>query len=118
MSTSFFTGVPAPAGALLVFLPMYVSFAFANAPVLPDVVISAYMVAIGLLMISRIPIWSFKKTRIARDKVKYFLVGFAFLGAMVLTYSWITLVAISLCYIGIVVWAILSPGTPGRNRGV
>ncbi|WP_071674813.1 CDP-diacylglycerol--serine O-phosphatidyltransferase [Nioella nitratireducens] len=107
---SFFTGVPAPAGAMLVLLPMFVSFAFANAPILPDSLLCLYIVGIGLLMISRIPIWSFKTTRISRDKVKFVLVGFAFFGAAVLTYAWITMVALCIGYIGIVIWALLSPG--------
>jgi len=40
-------------------------------------VIAVYMVLVGLLMISHIPTWSFKKTRISRRNVKFFLVGVA-----------------------------------------
>lgn len=108
---AFFTGIPAPAGAMLVFLPMFISFAFSDAPLLPDALICLYMVGIGLLMISRIPVWSFKTTRISRQNVKFVLVGFAFIGAAVLTFAWITLVALCLAYIGLVIWAMLSPGT-------
>lgn len=103
--SAYFEGVPAPAGALLVMLPMYLSFAFAAAPLLPGIVICIYMVFIGLLLISRIPTWSFKTTRISRENVKFFLVGVAVIGAAVLTFAWITLIALCLGYVAMVVWA-------------
>ncbi len=90
-SNEYFVGVPAPAGALLVMLPMYLSFAFEDARLLPGVIIGGYAVIIGLLMISHIPTWSFKTMRISRGNVKFFLVGFAFVAAAFWTYAWITL---------------------------
>lgn len=113
--SAYFTGVPSPAAALLVLLPMSVSFAFAGSPLLPDVVICAHMVLIGFLMISRVPTWSFKTTRLSRKNVKFFLVGFAFVGAAVLTYAWITLVVLCLGYVGMVVWCLLTKGRPKRG---
>jgi len=112
---AYFKGVPAPAGALLVLLPMVVSFAFSNAPLLPDAVICAWMIVTGLLMISNLPIWSFKTTRISRDKVKFVLVGFAFFIAAVLTFAWITMVVLSTAYIFVVIWAAFSPGPAVKN---
>ncbi len=113
----YFVGVPAPAGALLVMLPMFLSFAVSDASLLPDVVVCLYMVIIGLLMISRIPTWSFKATRVSRDNVKYFLVGFAFVGAAVLTFTWITLVVLCLGYIAMVVWALLAKRSSSKTKG-
>lgn len=104
-SSEFFTGIPAPAGALLAMLPMYTSFAFSDEPLFPGLVISLFMVAIGLLMISRIPVWSFKTLRISRENVRYVLVGFAFTAAVLLTFEWFTLVVICFVYTGLVVWA-------------
>lgn len=106
---AYFTGVPSPAGALLILLPMYVSFAFSDAPLLPDVVICVYMICIGLLLISPIQTWSFKTTRIPGDKITLFLVGFAFVGAAVLTYAWATLLIICAGYVFMVVWGLVSP---------
>lgn len=103
--SAFFQGVPAPAGALLVLLPMYLSFAFTDAPLLPEIVIGLYMVLIGLLLISPIPTWSFKSTKISRENVKFFLVGVAAIGAALLTFAWLTLIALCLGYVGMVVWA-------------
>jgi len=107
-SSEYFVGVPAPAGALLVMLPMYLSFAFNDARLLPGIVIGGYVVVIGLLMISHIPTWSFKTTRISRGNVKYFLVGFAFVAAAVWTYAWITLAVLCFAYAAMVVRAWLT----------
>lgn len=106
-SSPYFVGVPAPAGALLVMLPMFLSFAFADAPILPGIVVCFHMAAIGFLMISRIPTWSFKTTRISRRNVKFALVGVAIVGAAVLTNPWITLVAICVVYVGMVIWGLV-----------
>ncbi len=104
---AYFEGVPAPAGALLVMLPMYVSFAFTEAKLLPGVVICLYMILIGYLMISRIPTWSFKKTRIPRDNVRFVLIGVCCVAAAVLTFAWVTLIALCVGYIGVVVWGLI-----------
>ncbi|MFD1156864.1 CDP-diacylglycerol--serine O-phosphatidyltransferase [Roseovarius aestuarii] len=114
---SYFVGVPSPAGALLVMFPMYVSFAFKDSRLLPDAIICLHMIAVGFLMISHIPTWSFKTTRISRENVKYFLVGFAFVGAAVLTYAWTTLVAICLGYVGVVIWALIKNKKTIFKRG-
>lgn len=107
VDNAFSVGVPAPAGAMLVLLPMFLSFAFVGAPILNPVGISLYMVVVGLLLISRIPVWSFKTTTISRGNVKAFLVGFAFIGAAVLTFAWITLVLLCLGYILVVGWSLV-----------
>ena len=112
---AYFVGVPSPAGALLVLLPMSISFAFADKPLLPDIFICAYMVAIGLLMISSIPTWSLKTTRISRENVKYFLVGFTFIGAAIFTFAWITLVALCFVYIAMVIWCLFYVPRTGRT---
>ena len=105
--SAFFEGIPSPAGALLVLLPMYYSFAFPDAGKLPDFLISIYLVVIGLLLISRIPTWSFKATKISRGNVKFFLVGVALVAAGVLTYAWVTLMVLCLGYILAVLWGLV-----------
>lgn len=113
--SAYFEGVPAPAGALLVMLPMYVFFGFANAPMLPGYAVSAYMVFVGLLLISRVPTWSFKATRIAREHVKFILVGVAIGGAALLTFAWITLIVLCLGYVSMVIWAWLDRTPPAKQ---
>ncbi|KMK68651.1 CDP-diacylglycerol--serine O-phosphatidyltransferase [Puniceibacterium sp. IMCC21224] len=110
---AYFTGVPSPAGAMLVMLPMYLSFAFDDAQLLPDLVLCLYMAGIGLLLISRIPTWSFKTTKVSRENVKYFLVAFAFVAAALMNYAWLTLIALCLGYVATVVWALVTQPRKG-----
>lgn len=105
--STHFVGVPSPAGALLVMLPMSVSFAFAETPLLPGIFICANMIVVGLLMISRIPTWSFKTVRMSRENVKFYLVAFVVIGAALLTYAWFTLVVLCSGYIGMVIWSLV-----------
>lgn len=102
---NYFVGVPSPAGALLVMLPMFVSFIFGGSHFLWPEAMALYMVGIGGLMISRIPTYSFKMMAVSRENVKYLLVGFVFLVAALLTYLWTTLLILDLAYIGGVIWA-------------
>ncbi|MFK7761662.1 MAG: phosphatidylcholine/phosphatidylserine synthase [Roseobacter sp.] len=113
---AYFTGVPSTAGAPLVLLPMFVSFAFVDTPQMPDLFICIYMILVGLAMISRIPTLSLKSMRISPDNVKFFLVGFAIFGAAALTYAWITMVVLCFGYIGTIFWCLLVKPTPKMSK--
>jgi CDP-diacylglycerol--serine O-phosphatidyltransferase len=112
----YYIGVPSPAGAGLVMLPMFATFAFADQPVVPAGLVSFYMMGIGLLLISRIPTWSFKAMTISREHVKFLIVLAIFIVAAVLTYAWITLVALSLFYVCIVSWTLLAGKAPRLQK--
>lgn len=112
----YFVGVPAPAGAMLVLLPVYLAFASLGEMLMPDLVICAYMVLVGLLMISRIPTWSFKTVRVSRENVKFFLVGVAFIGAAMLTYAWVTMVVMCLAYGASIIWSLATWRRPRGTR--
>lgn len=110
--TRFFTGVPSPAGALLVMLPMFLSFSISSKPVLPSALVAAYMICVGFLLISRIPTPSIKSVKVSRENVKFFLVAFAFVGAALLTYPWVTLVVFCLAYAATVGWGLFAKQKP------
>lgn len=105
--SEFFVGVPAPAGAALVMLPMFASFSVGEEPLFPGLLIMLYMMGVGLLMISRIPTWSFKTARVSRENVKFFLVAFVAVVAALFTFAWTTLVILCLVYVGVVIWALI-----------
>ena len=98
---SYFVGVPAPAGAITVLLPIYMEFVgtphgFWTAPL-----VLVYTLAIGLLMVSRLPTWSGKLIgrRIPRDFVlPVFVVG-VLLVALLVTYPWETAAIATLAYL-------------------
>ncbi|MFT7596398.1 MAG: CDP-diacylglycerol--serine O-phosphatidyltransferase [Paracoccaceae bacterium] len=101
----FFVGVPAPAGALLILLPIFWAFLFPENLAIPTELICLWMIAVALLMISHIPTYSFKMMTISRINVKYFMLGFAFLVAALLNYLWATLVVLVLTYFCSVLWS-------------
>ena len=103
--SNFFVGVPSPAGAILAMLPMYVSFLFSDMPLTPPAFTAGYILAIGLLMISRIPTYSFKNLSIYRENAKFWVLGAALLLAALFTYLWATLVFITVSYVAGLFWA-------------
>ncbi|MDK3017745.1 CDP-diacylglycerol--serine O-phosphatidyltransferase [Pseudodonghicola flavimaris] len=107
-SGDFFEGVPSPAGALLVMLPLFLAFALPEMPRLPSALIALYMIGIGLLLISHIYTWSFKSVRISRENVTVFLVAFAAVAVALLVYFWIALMMLCLAYGAIVFWCALT----------
>ncbi|ADZ71152.1 CDP-alcohol phosphatidyltransferase family protein [Polymorphum gilvum] len=88
-AVNFFTGVPAPAGALTVLMPIYLEFV-GVLPHWPEFApgVALYTMFIGFLMISRLPTYSGKKigTRIRRDLVLPLFVLAVLLVALTVSY--------------------------------
>ncbi|MFN4192101.1 MAG: CDP-diacylglycerol--serine O-phosphatidyltransferase [Tabrizicola sp.] len=99
-----FIGVPSPAGAMLVLSPLYLSLATDRALQVPPVVVAAWMVAIGALMISRVRTPSLKRITISAEHARYALVGAVVVVAALLTYPWVTLLTLCLVYLVGVLW--------------
>lgn len=94
-----FIGVPSPAGAMLVLMPVYLVFATNESFVMPPVLIAVWMLAVGALMISRVRTPSLKRITIAADYARYVLVASVALVAALLTYPWVTLTVLSAGYL-------------------
>lgn len=109
--SDYFIGIPSPAAALLVMLPMLISFTFSDLPLVHPVIVAAYMILIGILMISQLRIYSFKGLRVSRSNAKYMLLGIVLLTAALLTYLWATMVVMCLAYLTSVIWAVLHHNT-------
>lgn len=101
----FFTGVPAPAGAFLALLPIFASFTWSQEPLLPEPLIAVYIVAVGLLMISRVPTWSLKSLTIYRENARLFVVGFVAVLAALLSFPWISLTVLDFAYFAGMLWS-------------
>ena len=108
LSERYFVGVPAPAGALLALLPMYLTFA-GIAPIDKYPAATAmYLGIIAFLMVSRIPTFSFKKVLIRRDLIVPVLLAVALLATTMFTYTWVTLIALVGTYLVLIPLAIRS----------
>jgi len=95
---SYFTGVPAPAGALLALIPLMVSFEEVAWP-RHALVVGATLVAVGGLMVSRLPTFSFKKGRVPRHLVLPSLLGAALVMGVIVSAPWIGLSLLGLVYL-------------------
>ncbi|WP_439374861.1 CDP-alcohol phosphatidyltransferase family protein [Bradyrhizobium sp. PMVTL-01] len=87
-AANFFTGVPAPAGAITVLLPIYV--AFLDLGRLPAAVTAAYTLLIAFLMVSRLPVFSgkTKRMRVSPELVLPAFVAVIVFVAILIAYPW------------------------------
>src|SRR3954468_5168133 len=91
-AANFFTGVPAPAGAITVLLPIYL--AFLGIPRLPTVLTALYTLLIAFLMVSRLPVFSGKvRMRVPPEMVLPVFVSVVFFIALLISYPWYILSA-------------------------
>jgi CDP-diacylglycerol---serine O-phosphatidyltransferase len=100
-ANAYFTGIPAPAGAGLAMAPMYLGFL----DIVPDghtvaKLVAPYIVAIAVLMVSRVPTFSGKSvTQVPREMVLPVLAAGALLIVFLITFPWETLVIAAIVYV-------------------
>jgi CDP-diacylglycerol---serine O-phosphatidyltransferase len=103
-----FTGVPAPAGALLALLPVYLTLEGAIDAAAWPVAWALYLGGVAVLMVSKIPTLSPKGLRISRDHVPFVLVAVAVAVGMVFTRFWLLMVLLVIAYIAAVVHGLVT----------
>ncbi|MDI6834518.1 CDP-diacylglycerol--serine O-phosphatidyltransferase [Ciceribacter thiooxidans] len=99
--SEYFVGVPAPAGALLVLLPIYLGFLGVQ-PTAPVAYVAAgYTVLIAALLISRLPVWSGKSEtqKIRRDLVLPVTLGIVVYVALLMSFTWEVLSVTVIAYL-------------------
>jgi CDP-diacylglycerol---serine O-phosphatidyltransferase len=101
--SNYFVGVPAPAGAILLLLPIYAQDLGLHLPRLTPLVFF-YTLGIALLMVSNVPTFSGKLIgqKIAREYVPPVFVAAALFMALLLTYPSLTLAVGSLTYLALI----------------
>jgi len=99
---NFFTGVPAPAAAGLVLMPLIVSFETGEGVVDHIPIVSMFLMGVSFLMVSKIPTFSAKKMRIPNKYVLPVLLLVGLLAAFLVTEPWLTLAAIDALYLGMI----------------
>jgi CDP-diacylglycerol--serine O-phosphatidyltransferase len=109
-AANFFVGVPAPAGAITVLLPIYLVFlGLPRSPVLIWLTL-IYTLAIGSLMVSRLPVFSGKRvgTRVPPELVGPLVVVVVLFVALLIAYPWVMLTAGTFAYLGCLPFGYLS----------
>jgi len=109
-ASNFFVGVPAPAGAITVLLPIYVALLGVPRSGFLDWLTLVYTLAIASLMVSRLPVFSGKRvgTRVPPEMVGPAVVVAVLFIALLIAYPWIILTAGTLAYLGALPFGYLS----------
>ena len=115
-SAGFNTGVPAPAGAGLAFVPIFLWLVTGSAWFQAWYVVMPWTLLIAALMISALPTYSWSSVRIRREWRLFTLAGIALLGAALLTAPWYTLLAIAVIYLLMIPVACASYARVKRRR--
>jgi CDP-diacylglycerol--serine O-phosphatidyltransferase len=99
---NFFTGIPAPAGAITVLLPIYLNFLGVSNGLVTVWITFLYTLTIGLLMVSRLPVFSGKRVgkRVPPDMVLLVFVVVVLFFALLISYPWAVLTIGVLGYLG------------------
>lgn len=112
---NFFTGVPAPAGALLALFPLSLGLEgrsmgwqwlenAAHHPLLSAVV----LVATAALLVSTLPVWSFKNFKVPSHYVLPTLLGTGLFAALLVADPWAAFAAAGLFYAGLLPFSVRS----------
>ena len=98
---NFFVGIPAPAGAITVLLPIYVYFLGMPRFSFETPVILIYTLGIAFLMVSRVPVFSGKRVgkRVAPEMVLPVFVAVVLFFALLVAYPWVVLTTGTILYL-------------------
>ena len=115
-SAGFNTGVPAPAGAGLAFVPIFLWLVTGKELFRQWPPVMAWTLFIAALMISSLPTYSWASIRIRREWRLFALAGVALFGAALLTAPWITLLVLAALYLLMIPVALASYARVKRRR--
>jgi CDP-diacylglycerol--serine O-phosphatidyltransferase len=114
-ATSFFTGVPAPAGAGLALFPLFLGLeahgldgpwliALTHSPL----VCAAVLIGTSMLLVSTIPVWNFKNFKVPDRYVLPLLLGTGLFAALLVADPWSAPAAAGLIYLAILPFSVRS----------
>lgn len=115
-SAGFNTGVPAPAGAGLAFIPIYLWLITGDAHFRSWPAVMAWTLFIAALMISSVPTYSWSSIRIRPAWRLFALAGIALFGASLIIAPWVTLLVLALSYLLMIPVALISYARIKRRR--
>jgi CDP-diacylglycerol--serine O-phosphatidyltransferase len=115
-SAGFLTGVPAPAGAGVAFVPMYLWLVTGQEIFRAWYVTMPWVLFVAMLMISSVATYSWSSLRIRRSSRLFAIAGIGLLGAALVTNPWITLLAIASLYLAMLPFSIAGYARVKRRR--
>jgi CDP-diacylglycerol---serine O-phosphatidyltransferase len=116
----FFVGMPAPAGAIVGLLPVYLRLLLTDAASAPRFIGAeiAYVLVVALLMASRVPHFSGKSIgRVPQAYVAPVLIGLAAALLLIVNFPLQSLVALSVAYLAAIPWSVRRFLAMARQNG-
>jgi CDP-diacylglycerol--serine O-phosphatidyltransferase len=108
LSQSFFTGVPAPAGAGLALFPLFLGlegrsmgWTWLETVARFPLFVALVLIGTALLLVSTLPVWSFKNFRVPTQYALPIMLGTGLFAALLLADPWAALAAAGLIYLGL-----------------
>ena len=96
---NFFQGVPSPAGGVIVLMPLIYSLSDIQIiNINYDIVVPILFVIVSILLISKLPTYSFKKISVPRNMTIFLLFGVVLYFGLMLIYTFNTIVISGLIY--------------------
>ena len=96
---NFFEGIPSPAGGVIVLMPLVYSFTeFQIIKLNYDLFVPILFILVSILLISKIPTYSFKKIKVQRNFTIFLLLGIVFYFGLILIYTFNAIVLSALVY--------------------
>ena len=96
---NFFEGIPSPAGGVLVLIPLIYSLSEFNLAVINNnFFVPIFFLLISILLISKVPTYSFKKIIVPRRMSIFLLFGIIFFFGLLLVYTFNTIIISAVIY--------------------
>ncbi len=113
----YFVGVPAPAGAMLVMLPLYLSFLGMPPTRAVAFAATAFTVLVAFLLVSRLPVYSGKSLKIPGDRVLLVILAVALYILLLVSYPWYTLTLSVLAYLVFLPFSVMAYSQRAKKEG-
>jgi len=106
-SSNYFTGMPTPGAAAAVMIPAMYELSNVSERKIPQLVIAALALTIGLLMVSRVPTFAFKKISVNRRLVVPMMILLGLIVVNAILHFWLTLTILSTINVLLIPFAVL-----------
>ena len=97
--SNYFTGVPSPAGAGLVLMPMFLAFQVGETLFSSPEFVTFVVIAVALLLVSPLPTFAFKRVRIPHRWVLPVMLAVGTFTAFLISAPWLTMTLSGLLYL-------------------
>ena len=99
---NFFEGIPSPAGGCLILFPLMFELSNFSGLLNLKVITPYFMVLVSILLISKVPTFSFKKIAIRRNMTIFLLLGVGLFFVSIIQYTFETLTICSVIYLTLI----------------